>query len=243
MLVIPCHNETSRIDDAGFRELGDTPGLRLLFVDDASTDGTGERLEALGVGAVRRLPQRRGKAEAVRAGLLEGLATATVVGYADADLSTPPAEILRLRAEMARYEVVLASRVAMMGRRIDRNRIRHWLGRVFATFASSALDAPFYDTQCGAKLFRVTPLLGAVLEEPFRSGWAFDVELLARLLGGTRQHAGLPHEAFVEVPLFEWRDVRGTKRTAASAAAAFASLPAIALDLRRRRTHRPPNGG
>jgi hypothetical protein len=47
-----------------------------------------------------------------------------------------------------------------------------------------------YDTQCGAKLFRRTPALAAALERPFRSRWAFDVELLGRLRSGAVFRSG-----------------------------------------------------
>jgi hypothetical protein len=75
---------------------------------------------------------------------------------------------------------------------------RPWL----AFAAALSLDLPVYDTQCGAKVFRVNDGLRRALREPFLARWAFDVELLARLLDdGTT--------GIVEVPLLKWCDVTG----------------------------------
>ena len=82
----------------------------------------------------------------------------TIVGYFDADLATPVAELERLLAVIGKdpqLEAVLASRVALLGHSIQRKPTRHYLGRLYATAASLALGVAVYDTQCGAKLFRV----------------------------------------------------------------------------------------
>jgi hypothetical protein len=116
-------------------------------------------------------------------------------------------------------DVVLASRVALLGRDIHRSAFRHYTGRVFATFASLVLAKPVYDTQCGAKLFRRTDALDASIGEPFRSRWAFDVELLGRL-----ERAGVPPRCFWEEPLLVWHDVSGSRRTLAASIRTLAEL-------------------
>jgi dolichyl-phosphate beta-glucosyltransferase len=130
-------------------------------------------------------------------------------------------------------DVVMGSRMARAGATIRRSLFRHMTGRVFATAASLILREPFYDTQCGAKLFRDTPALREALAMPFLSRWAFDVELLGRLLGAREP---LPFTAFVEVPLRVWEDVGGSKLSGAGMARAALDLLRIdrALSLRRR---------
>ena len=95
-LVVPCYNEAARLDPEAFLQFVAThPGVQLVMVDDGSVDGTGEILERMREAApaavtTLRHPPRRGKAEAVRAGILAGLAQrAALVGFFDADLSTP----------------------------------------------------------------------------------------------------------------------------------------------------------
>jgi glycosyltransferase involved in cell wall biosynthesis len=218
-VVVPCFNEASRLDRARFLELARDPSVRLLFVDDGSRDDTRGMLaglKAAGGGRVDFLgfDVNRGKAEAVRQGLLAGITRgAEVVGFLDGDLATPPGEMLRLVRELDERgaQVVLGARVGLAGTNIDRKMARHYLGRLFATAASVILRERFYDTQCGAKLFRVTGALREALARPFVSRWAFDVELIGRLLVGTASAPALAATDFVEVPLHEWTDVPGSK--------------------------------
>lgn len=243
-IVIPCYNEAGRLDDAALLAFVDgNAEAGLVLVDDGSRDGTEARLRALHDARPRqiaaiRLPENRGKAEAVRRGLVQALAgPASLVGYLDADLSTPLTEVAGLIAPLRGSEVgvVMGSRVARLGSTIERSPVRHYLGRIFASAASLILHVAVYDTQCGAKLFRRTPALHAALEEPFVSRWAFDVELLGRLLTGTRSVPGLELHRFLEVPLLEWRDVPGSKVNVKAMIRTLRDLVRIDADLRRRR--------
>jgi len=242
ILVVPCYNEAQRLDGPAFLAFARAGHARLLFVDDGSRDATGEALRGLqaevpGAIEVLSLEANRGKAEAVRRGLEQALgAGAAIVGYADADLSTPLDEVAHLVEVVERgpAQVALGSRVARMGANIVRRPVRHYLGRVFATAASWVLGAVVYDTQCGAKCFRATPALRAAVAAPFLSRWAFDVELLGRLLAGAPGVPPLDREAFVEVPLRHWRDVAGSKLRTRAMAGALVDLVRIRRDLRRR---------
>jgi glycosyltransferase involved in cell wall biosynthesis len=246
-LVVPCYNEEARLDDKAFLSLvrGD-PEIQLLFVNDGSEDTTADRLSALQAkesGAIRvlTLTHNQGKAEAVRQGLLRALASgAPIVGYQDADLATPIAEVDRL-CRMFRADtksVLLASRVLLLGRDIQRKAVRHYIGRVFASAASVMLGLKVYDTQCGTKLFRATPQLAAALAEPFLSRWIFDVELLGRLVVGSSGTPPLDLNDFVEEPLLSWHDVPGSKLRTRDAGGAVRDMARVAYDLSRRRNGR-----
>ncbi len=242
-LIVPCYNEARRLRVGELGAFAARDDVRLILVDDGSTDGTLGALDAVRAMApehvtVLALPRNAGKGAAVRAGLALALgAGAERVGDFDADLATPLEEILRMREELERrgVDVVIGSRVQRLGAAIERRALRHYAGRVFATAAALAVKVSVYDTQCGAKLFRVTPALRAALAAPFVSRWAFDVELLARLLHGTGAAPGLGPEAFFEMPLERWADVAGSKLRPRAMAVAAVDLARVAWEVRRPR--------
>ena len=237
--VIPCYNEATRLDGDAFVAFARAARrTSLLFIDDGSTDDTAVLLQRLAERAQGRIatlmmPHNVGKAEAVRYGLQHALSNgASIVGYADADLATPITELERLVDVLlaSSANALLASRVALLGRQIERRASRHYLGRVFSTAASMALALPVYDTQCGAKLFRRCEALTFALETPFLTRWVFDVELISRLLTGP--HA-MSRSLIIEEPLHQWRDVAGSSLKWTGMIRSAIDLARVAIALRR----------
>src|SRR5262245_1157379 len=173
-VVIPCFNEERRLrgpDMLAF--VREHRGFAICFVNDGSQDGTLAAVEALRASAphdviVLNLPENQGKAEAVRQGVLHAASTKrfSLIGYWDADLSTPLVELsslLRVFDLDPSCSLAMGSRVRRLGAHIERSPLRHYLGRLFATWASVILKLPVYDSQCGAKVMRaeVVPVLFA----------------------------------------------------------------------------------
>lgn len=240
IIIVPCFNEAGRLGIAKFLDfLAHHPHVQILFVDDGSTDETARVLERLTEANpvavhVLSMPTNVGKSEAVRCGLLKALDLQPgYVGYWDADLATPLEELpafLQVFRERPRVVMVLGARVRLLGRSVHRSRLRHYLGRIFATAASWVLQMPVYDTQCGAKVFRVDRTTRDIFTKPFRSRWLLDVEILQRLRRGLGVDRWADTELFYELPLTRWRDVRGSKLSLRQSIGAVFDLCRLASD-------------
>lgn len=219
-IIVPCYNESKRINPKAFLcALEKDLNLSFLFVNDGSTDETLSVLKSIKEKSpaqveVVSLEKNSGKAEAVRRGILKALeGHFDNVGYWDADLATPldAIEVFWRLLDSTDVEIVIGSRVRLLGRKVERRAMRHYLGRIFATCASMLLNINVYDTQCGAKIFRNSASLGQVFGKPFKVKWTFDVEMLARfpiVMGASPSEIS---SRWVEYPLDEWVDVKGSK--------------------------------
>lgn len=211
-IIIPCYNEATRLPVDDFRAyMRVHPDVHFCFVDDGSKDNTRSVLEQLQsenpvqVEALI-LPKNLGKAGAVRAGMLHKTAGSYLyLGYLDADLATPLPAIQDLQNQLEQQpslDLVLGSRIKILGKDIQRDAFRHYVGRIIATCISVVLQLPVYDSQCGAKLFRSRSVAG-LFQEPFLSPWLFDVELLARLIRLYGRDELLRGKV-AEMPLRQW---------------------------------------
>ena len=222
-LVVPCYNEAQRFPTNVFLTfLQQNPNISLILANDGSKDATSAMLKSVAAQAPGRVHvldrvENRGKAETVREGLLHALTLADkpeIIGFWDADLATPlPAvfDMLPILAEQSAIQMVFGARVNLLGRHIRRQALRHYLGRIFATTVSVVLGLPIYDTQCGAKLFRVGPLTQRLFAEPFSSRWVFDVEIIARWIRLNKFDREAVKQTMYEFPLHAWEDVAGSK--------------------------------
>jgi dolichyl-phosphate beta-glucosyltransferase len=219
VIVVPCYNEEHRLPVEEFRRFR-LEGVRVefCFVNDGSRDGTLRMLKKLEAEDPARYcvvdqQPNQGKAEAVRKGMLHAFGKGPdLVGFWDADLATPLDQIehfVKIFKSRPEIEMVFAARVRLLGRSISRDPRRHYVGRVGATLISSSLGLAVYDTQCGAKIFRVNDTIPALFAERFLSRWIFDVEIIARFVQQRGRDAAA--NAIYELPIQAWHDVKGSK--------------------------------
>ena len=220
-IIVPCYNESKRLNTEAFIRYAEKNNwVYFIFVNDGSTDDTLEIINYICQCNSKQmlcvdLKTNAGKAEAVRQGFLKAIGTEFYnIGYWDADLATPLDAIdkLCILLEHKSAIAVIGSRVKLLGYRIDRKPLRHYLGRIFATCTSLVLGLPVYDTQCGAKIFKNNSDLKKVFSTPFIVNWTFDVEILARI-GAILQNKGVGslETCALEYPLEEWTHIPGSK--------------------------------
>jgi glycosyltransferase involved in cell wall biosynthesis len=220
-IVIPAYDEEKRLPGTleritSYLKSGKWKFSEVIVVDDGSRDGTvrvAEEFRAR-VPSVRvlRNPGNRGKGYSVRHGMMEAKGDWTL--FTDADLSTPIEELEKVwtAAQEARAQVAIGSRAlnrSLIG--VHQPFFRESAGKLFNLTARVVTGLPFWDTQCGFKLFQAN-----AAREIFRrqrlERFGFDVEVLfiARKLGYST----------IEVPV-RWNDMAGTKVGAVGGLAAF----------------------
>ncbi len=123
-----------------------------------------------------------GKGLAVIAGFKDALQRdATIIGFVDADMATPPTALYELMRSMNGHDGIIAARW-----RPDSTIINPWgvLGNlksfVFNTLVRILFLFPYRDTQCGAKLFK-REAIASVSDGIGITRWAFDIELLYKM--------------------------------------------------------------
>jgi dolichyl-phosphate beta-glucosyltransferase len=129
------------------------------------------------------------------------------IGYIDSDgaFDLLDIELLLSTAEekiesVSPYKVIIGSRVKLAGRQIERNKTRHYLGRLISTFICQGWEEAPYDTQSGFKIFSLDSSFREAVKTPFRTSWFFDIELLLRL-------DTLDSLRIWEVPLMRWEEI------------------------------------
>lgn len=233
-MVVPTFDEAGNVAPLarGVLDRLSGPDLRveLLFIDDASPDGTGECVRALGRHDPRiRLlsrPRKLGLGTAYLAGFRVGIEEGfDLVVTMDADLSHDPAHLPALVAAAREHDLVLGSRYVPGGGVRSWGLHRRLLSRSANAVARRALGLPVHDATSGFRAYRTSALRALPLETVRSSGYSFLEEIT--FLAARR---GL---SLVEIPIV-FRDRHGGRSKISGAEVFLAAYHLVRLRLGRR---------
>jgi glycosyltransferase involved in cell wall biosynthesis len=147
-IIVPVHNEVGALEsfDRELREALIRAGMQasILYVDDGSTDGSGECLQEKGA-EVLPIGANRGYGAAIKMGMR---ATDSVwVAIIDADSTYDPEDLVRLWSLRDTCEMAVGQRPPEKGMRRVAKAILHAVG-------SYAVDFPIPDINSGIRIFR-----------------------------------------------------------------------------------------
>ena len=230
VVCVPTYNERDNVE-ALVRALGDvldTSCDRVLVIDDASPDGTGEIADRL-AGELAWLDvlhrtAKEGIGRAYLAGFDRVLAgDAELVLEMDCDFSHDPNDVPRLIAAVAN-----SADVALGSRYVAGGGVRNWglLRRVISAggslYARVVLGVQVRDLTGGFKCYRRSVLETIELDSIHSKGYAFQIETTYRAL-----RAGFE---VIEVPItFADREVGGSKMSKGIVAEAIWKVPRLRL--------------
>ena len=160
-IIVPVFNEADNILPmaqevfTAFR--AEPRSCQLVFVDDASTDGTWRRIEE----ARAQDPRVRGLRHTRNAGQSAALWTgiratsSPILATLDGDLQNDPADLPRMLAELERVDFVSGMRLNRRDTFVRRasSKVARWARR-------TALQVDFRDTGCAIRVFKRTTLEG-----------------------------------------------------------------------------------
>jgi glycosyltransferase involved in cell wall biosynthesis len=179
-VVMPVYNEVRTVQQIVSHVLSQQPVLELIVVDDHSTDGTWEALQAFaGESRVKlfRHESNRGKGAGLRTGF--GHATSDYVIVQDADLEYDPTEYYLLLQPLLTHkaDVVFGTRFSGGTHRV----LYYWHSvgnKILTTFCNMATNLCLTDIETCYKVFRREALQRIRLEE---DRFGFEPEITAKV--------------------------------------------------------------
>ena len=188
VVVLPTYEEAGNIS-ALLREIrASTPSVRVIVVDDNSSDGTASIAERVGaeVGGVEVL-RRAGKdglTAAYQAGFTRALEHgAEIVISMDADLSHDPRALPVLIGTIEDgADMAIGSRYMAGGRVVDWPAHRRALSRWGNRYANAALHLQLNDATSGYRAYRAAVIRDAGLGRVRASGYGFLIEMAYRVV-------------------------------------------------------------
>lgn len=182
LVFIPTYNERENVEVIAAQILEQDVGADLLFLDDASPDGTGEALDRIAASSPRvTVIHRRGKL-GVGSAHLDGIARAYARGYdrlvtMDCDFTHSPADLRRMLAAADAHDVVVGSRFLRPGSLREWNPLRRFLTKLGHLLTRRLLGLE-YDATGAYRVYRLDRVPRAIFELVTSAGYAFFFESL-----------------------------------------------------------------
>ncbi len=231
VLCLPTYNERENLEPmvrALARVARDLEReTRVLVIDDASPDGTGEVADRLAAELdfvhVLHRPRKDGLGPAYLAGFRWALdASAELIFEMDCDFSHDPADVPRLVAAAEDADLVLGSRYVTGGETRNWSPLRRAVSRAGSAYARVLLGVDLRDLTGGFKCYRRRVLETIGIERISSRGYAFQIETTYRAIRhGFR---------VVEIPItFVERTRGGSKMGGAIVLEAAAKVPVLRL--------------
>jgi len=220
LIVVPTYNERDNVERVAAEFLAPVAGAELLFVDDASPDGTGAILDQIAARDPRVHVLHRAGKLGLGTAYLDGFRWALARGYRlviemDADFSHDPRYLPRL-VELAEEgaDLVVGSRYIEGGGTINWGVGRQLISRAGGRYARTVLGFDIMDPTSGFVCYRRETLERLDLAAVRSNGYGFQIEMKYRV-----HRAGM---RIVEVPIvFEDRRVGQSKMSGAIVAEAL----------------------
>lgn len=182
LVTIPTYDEKINVAPITRAVLDVLPEAHLLFVDDNSPDGTGERLDKIATADSRvHVLHRENKAGLGRA-YIAGFKWALARDYThifemDADFSHDPKELPNFLTAAETADLVLGSRYIHGIRVVNWPIRRLLLSKGAATYVRIITGMPVSDPTGGFKCFRRAVLEQIPLDRITSNGYAFQIEM------------------------------------------------------------------
>jgi dolichol-phosphate mannosyltransferase len=233
-VCLPTYNERENLE-AMIRALGEVlrEGDRVLVIDDASPDGTGELADRLAAELpwldVLHRPRKEGIGRAYLEGFARALETdAQLVLEMDCDFSHDPADVLLLIAACEDgADLALGSRWVDGGGTENWGLVRRVISRGGSLYARLVLGVSVRDLTGGFKCFRRHVLETIDRDAIAARGYGFQIEGTYRALragfrvvevpitfadrrvGESKMSGAIVLEAMRQVPVLRWKALRG----------------------------------